>query len=198
MPPTPNAAPTDSTSTPPPTSSGEKARPAKPLLVRRLRTAPINPLNPKLALRGETDAERFTPPAKTHASDAGLDLVSTTHVLVHPGTEARIAHNLSIALPPNTIGLIMPRSSTLQRKGLIVIPGVLDPGFRGEVQTVVYNAKHAHRVQVQSGERLSQLLILPLIPVEVSVVDALPESDRGEAGFGSSGGFGGPVDGPAK
>lgn len=166
--------------------SSSTSRPPKPLLVKRLRSVPRDNGKP---LRGELEAERFTPPSKTHPSDAGLDLTSTSHILIAPGTEARISHNLAIALPPNTIGLILPRSSTLQSKGLIVIPGVLDPGFRGEVQTVVYNSKHAHRVQIQSGERLSQLLVLPLIPVEVTVVESLPESDRGEAGFGSSGGY---------
>jgi dUTP pyrophosphatase len=142
-------------------------------------------------------------PVRSHPDDAGLDLTASNFVNIHKWTSSRIPHNIAVAIPQGYFGLIIGRSSAMQNKGLIVLPGVIDPGFRGEVQTVVFNA-YQRTIQVQPGERISQLLILPLhalratmVPVPapepkappVDPVTLLPASDRGKTGFGSTGGY---------
>lgn len=130
-------------------------------------------------------------PHRQYAGDAGLDLEVSQYQAVMPGATVRLPHNIAVELPPSTFGIIVPRSSTLPNKGLVVMTGIIDPGFRGEVQTVVYNPTK-RTVTVNSNERLSQLLVLPLLSVtveEVSDPESLSKSDRGEAGFGSSGGL---------
>lgn len=158
------------------------------LQIQRLRSAPLDPKSGK-PLRSEASGEAFTPPTRTHPTDAGIDLTASSLITIGPGLSARISHNFSCAIPDGMFAIILPRSSTLQAKGLIVIPGVIDPGFRGEVQTVVFNPTQ-RPVQVQAGERLSQLCLYPFLPVGVEVVADLPPApDRGDKGFGSSGGF---------
>jgi len=130
-------------------------------------------------------------PRRQYKGDAGLDLEVSQYQLVMPGATVRLPHNIAVEVPIGTFGIVVPRSSTLPNKGLLVMIGILDPGFRGEVQTVVYNPTK-RSVAVNSDERLSQLLVLPLLSVTVEEVDApesLSKSDRGEAGFGSSGGL---------
>lgn len=147
--------------------------------------------DPKTERRSSSDL--FSLPERSHPEDVGLDLRACQHVLVGTGLSARISHNLAVALPPDTFGLILPRSSTLANKGLIVVPGVIDPGFRGEVQTVVYNAG-LRTAQVVAGERLSQLIVLPVLKVAVEEAETLPAvGARGERGFGSSGGYSEPA-----
>lgn len=137
------------------------------------------------------DSKSAKLPRRQYGGDAGLDLEVSQYQLVMPGATVRLPHNIAVELPTGAFGMIVPRSSTLPNKGLLVMTGIIDPGFRGEVQTVVYNpTKRA--VAVNSDERLSQLLVLPLLSVTVEEVtdpESLSKSDRGEAGFGSSGGL---------
>lgn len=180
----------NSQSSPPPSKPQQDQAGGSPstLRVLRIRSAPLDPKSGK-PLRSEASGEAFTPPSRTHPTDAGIDLVSSSLITIGPGLSARISHNFSCAIPDGLFAIILPRSSTLQAKGLIVMPGVIDPGFRGEVQTVVLNPTQ-RPVQVQAGERLSQLCLFPFAPIGVEVVTTLPEApDRGDKGFGSSGGF---------
>lgn len=112
-------------------------------------------------------------------------------MVIGAGSSARLPHNLTVAFPEGFYGLIVPRSSTLANKGLIVISGTIDPDFHGELQTVVFNATN-HSVQVLERERLSQLLVLPLNILRVVETDlaSMPKGEsRGALGWGSSGGF---------
>lgn len=183
----------NSQSSPPPSGAGSSGQTAIPtskssLQVQRLRSAPLDAKTGK-PLRSESSGESFTQPSRTHPTDAGIDLVASSLITIGPGLSARISHNFSCAIPDGLFAIILPRSSTLQAKGLIVMPGVIDPGFRGEVQTVVFNPTQ-RPVQVQSGERLSQLCLFPFMAIGVEVVADLPPApDRGDKGFGSSGGF---------
>lgn len=145
---------------------------------------------PCVAVARFDDNGTYTPPTRSYAGDAGLDLYVSRFVPVAPHQIARIPHNLILAMPPGYYGQIVPRSSTLFKLRLIVIPGVIDRDFRGEVQTVVYNAGST-AVMVNEGVRISQLLIhrlheFPLreLPKEDLLLDF--PSVRGEAGFGSS------------
>lgn len=134
-------------------------------------------------------------PSRSHPDDAGLDLTVSRYAEVGAGAKVLLAHNFGIAIPDGYFGQIVPRSSAMHQLGLVVQTGTIDSGYRGEVQTLVFNPTNK-RVPVQEGMRISQLLILPVVAVEFVRSDKLPPSaTRGEKGFGSTGGFG--KDGPA-
>lgn len=140
---------------------------------------------------GEDDSGENEPhhePVRQHDQDAGLDLVCTRHVQINPDHRALIPHNIRIALPPGHYGQIVPRSSTFHKTGLLVLNGVLDAGYRGEIQTVVFNTGK-RMVHLHPGDRVSQLLVQRVIPVHFELVeeDDMIPGDRGEAGFGSTG-----------
>ena|SRR5688500_17636051 len=135
--------------------------------------------------------EPYTAPRRSYPDDAGFDLVVSRYTVVGPKATVRLPHNLVLAPPPRYYCTIVPRSSTLTRLGLIVLPGLVDPGYRGEVQTVVYNPR-ASSVMVNAGERVSQFLIQRQHLVEVADAASLKTlleerpGSRGEAGFGST------------
>lgn len=137
-------------------------------------------------------------PKRSYGSDAGLDLLVSRYTTIYTGTRVRIPHNLAVAIPEGYFGLVLPRSSTFHEKGLIIHSGIIDPGYRGEVMTIAYNPG-MKSVYIGEGERVSQLLILPLIKLDVVDVRELKKmtpGERGEKGFGSTGGFGaGPTTG---
>jgi len=124
-------------------------------------------------------------PSRSYDGDCGYDLyVSSLHIC-DPLTHTNIAHNIKIQLPPDTWGWLTARSSTLRDKGLIVQGGVIDGSFRGEVLTQVFNPT-ADEIMVEEGDRISQLILMPLITPAVVAVDELDQTDRGGRGFGSS------------
>ena len=126
--------------------------------------------------------------------DAGLDLVCAESALLHSGETANIACGTALALPEGTFGMVMARSSTWAKRGLMVMPGIIDNGWRGEMRVLVYKpvvfGTHNHVEHVKRGDRLAQLLVLPLprnMSVEEVALDELPPAERGTSGFGSSG-----------
>lgn len=131
--------------------------------------------------------------APPYPTDCGLDLVTATTVVVHEGQTVDIPCGIRIALPPGTFGWVTPRSSTWKKWGLMVIPGIIDEGWRGELFTLVYRPPLPRNgewtVAVPKGTRLAQLVVLPNLLSSIDVIqsDSLPDSDRGERGFGSSG-----------
>ena len=130
--------------------------------------------------------EEFVIPAARIRGDAGLDLSVSRYAMVDKDQVAHLSTNVAVALPSGYYGLVLPRSSTLWRKGLYVSPGVIDNGYRGEVMIVVRN-ESGKPVVVQVGERVAQLLVLPLPAVRVAEIGALDKGTRGSAGFGSTG-----------
>lgn len=132
--------------------------------------------------------------APPYPSDCGLDLVTSEDAVVRRSSWANIPCGVAVALPTNTFGYIVARSSTWLRYGIIVIPGVIDEGWRGQLFTMAYRpalafSHYDYNPIIPKGTRLSQLLVLPNLvkSVRVTPVDELPPSDRGERGFGSSG-----------
>lgn len=120
-----------------------------------------------------------------YANDVGHDLPVASYTEVRPGTKVQLRHNLAVAIPEGAFGLILPRSSTFVRTGLVVIPGVIDPGYRGEVMTIIHNPTNSV-VFLTEGDYVSQILILPYLPARFYDTKKLPPSERGERGFGSS------------
>ena len=121
-------------------------------------------------------------PCKAHPTDAGYDLYASEDVLLWGNRPKKVATDIFMALPINTVGDIRPRSS-LNAKGVHVAYGTVDSGYRGELKVVM----SAPFYKVHKGDKIAQLVILPLAKAAPEVVMELPPSDRGEGGFGSTG-----------
>jgi dUTP pyrophosphatase len=138
-------------------------------------------------MRPTDDDETFTPPSRQHLDDVGLDLTCSRYLAIQPSTRALIPHNLKVQFPAGHFGLILPRSSALHLKGLIVQTGTIDPGYRGELRTVIYNPT-GKAIHIEPGESLSHLVVLPFVAVPVLEVEVLDENtERGSGAFGSTG-----------
>ncbi|PKF69207.1 dUTP diphosphatase [Corynebacterium mastitidis] len=127
-------------------------------------------------------------PTRAHPGDAGLDLQARALVRLHPGIRTAIPTGVQVAIPEGHVGYITPRSGIAARYGLTVLnaPGTIDAGYRGEIEVLLVN--HENReVWVERGDRIAQLVIHPIITPEVKLVDALPATERGKGGFGSTG-----------
>ncbi len=128
-------------------------------------------------------------PRAQHEGDAGLDLRSTTDVVVEPGERAMVPTGLAVAIPAGHAGLVFPRSGLASRHGLTLsnAPGLIDAGYRGEIICAVVNLDRSKAVTISSGDRVAQLLVVVVPVVAPGWTDELPDSDRGDGGFGSTG-----------
>ena len=130
------------------------------------------------------------PPARTRQGDAGYDLHCVAPFQLWPGRRATVPTGVAIAVPEGVAGLVVPRSGLASRYGVTVVngPGLIDPNYRGEVKVVLVNLGD-ELYRGEEGDRIAQLMLVPCLTPEVSVVDRLAATgdERGEAGFGSSG-----------
>jgi dUTP pyrophosphatase len=128
-------------------------------------------------------------PERAHPGDAGLDLASNLDVEVPPGERAMIPTGLAVAIPEGHAGLVLPRSGLASRHGLTLAnaPGLIDPGYRGEVMIAVVNLDRNEPVKIARGDRIAQLVVVPVDQIEPASVEELPPTTRGEGGFGSTG-----------
>jgi dUTP diphosphatase len=127
-------------------------------------------------------------PRRAYPGDAGLDLAAAEGVELGPGERAIVPTGLAVAIPDGYAGFVQPRSGLAAEHGLSVVnaPGLIDSGYRGEVRVVLLNTDRERTFSVQAGMRIAQLVVLPVPELEVDEVEELPESERGERGFGSS------------
>ena len=127
-------------------------------------------------------------PRHAYAGDAGLDLSACERVVLGPGERALVPTGVAVALPPGYAGYVQPRSGLAIDHGITIVntPGLVDSGYRGELRIILLNTDGEHAFTVEQGMRIAQLVIVPVPPVELRVVDELPDSERGERGFGSS------------
>lgn len=127
-------------------------------------------------------------PTTAHAGDAGVDLFARVDTDLEPGEWAMVPTGIAVAIPVGYAGLVAPRSGLAARHGISVVngPGVVDAGYRGEIQAILIN-HGASRVELRRGDRIAQLVIVPVAATELMEVAELPDSDRGEGGFGSTG-----------
>jgi dUTP pyrophosphatase len=127
-----------------------------------------------------------TLPTRGHADDAGLDLYALEDGVLLPNGGIMARTGIAIALPEKTVGLVADRSS-MAKKGVKTAGGVIDAGYRGEIQIVMRNLT-ATEFRFAKGERIAQLLILPCFTPAVIESDTLgEETTRGAGGFGSTG-----------
>jgi dUTP pyrophosphatase len=127
-------------------------------------------------------------PARAYAGDAGLDLSACERVELAPGERALVPTGLAVAIPDGYAGYVQPRSGLAAKHGISIVntPGLIDSGYRGELQVSLVNHDLAETFVVEPGMRIAQLVILEVPPVELVEVDELPESERAGRGFGSS------------
>jgi dUTP pyrophosphatase len=127
-------------------------------------------------------------PERAYAGDAGLDLSACEGVELGPGERAVVATGLAVAIPEGYAGFVQPRSGLAARHGIAVVnsPGLIDSGYRGEIRVVLLNTDRERTWTAEAGERIAQLVVLPVPEVELLEVEELPGSERGVRGFGSS------------
>ena len=127
-------------------------------------------------------------PGRAYAGDAGLDLSACDRVELPPGERALVPTGLAVAIPDGYAGFVQPRSGLAARHGITIVntPGLIDSGYRGELQVALLNTDRGASFVVEPGMRIAQLVILPIPELELVEVDELPESERGVRGFGSS------------
>jgi dUTP pyrophosphatase len=128
-------------------------------------------------------------PAYARPGDAGADLVSTETFVLAPGERRLVGTGLRIALPDGYVAFVVPRSGLAAKHGITIVnaPGTVDAGYRGEIKVALLNTDADEPYEVHVGDRIAQLVVMPVPAVSFTRVDELPESVRGQAGFGSSG-----------
>jgi dUTP diphosphatase len=127
-------------------------------------------------------------PSQAYGGDAGLDLVACEGVVLGPGDRAVVPTGIAVEIPDGYAGFVQPRSGLAAQHGVGVVnsPGLIDSGYRGEIQVVLLNTDRAQPFTVEPGMRIAQLVVLPVASVRLVEVEALATSDRGARGFGSS------------
>ncbi|MBL7995973.1 dUTP diphosphatase [bacterium] len=136
--------------------------------------------------------QRIHPDAKlpeyAHPGDAGLDLFSIEETVIKPGESKVIGTGIIIELPENTEAQIRPRSGLALKHQITVLnsPGTIDHGYRGQIGVILIN--HGNKTfTVESGMKIAQMVITPVLSVNIVDSKDLTESKRGEGGFGSTG-----------
>ena len=128
-------------------------------------------------------------PTRAHPTDAGLDLAAseTTHVVPGPNPTL-VPTGVAVAIPEGHVGILAARSSLATKKSMTLANGVgiIDSDYRGEIKIPIIPLDGCHNL-IQAGQKIAQLIILPIALPTVEVVSMLPESARGLGGFGSTG-----------
>ena len=124
------------------------------------------------------------------AGDAGLDLHAAEPAVIGAGERAAIGTGIAVEIPDGHAGLVLPRSGNALRHGIALVnaPGLIDSGYRGEIRVLLLNTDREHDFEIEPGDRIAQLLVVPFAAVEPVEAIELSESERGAGGFGSSGG----------
>ena len=127
-------------------------------------------------------------PERAYSGDAGLDLSTCEPLRLEPGERAVVSTGLAVAIPEGFAGFEQPRSGLAARHGIAVVnsPGLIDAGYRGEIRVVLLYPDRESAFVAEAGERIAQLVVLPVPEVELLELDELPASERGVRGFGSS------------
>ncbi len=128
-------------------------------------------------------------PSPAHPGDAGFDLYAAQEMTLAPGERTAMPTGIAVALPEGYAGWVVPRSGLAARHGVSIVnaPGLVDAGYRGEVKVLLVNLDPKEAVTLRRGERIAQLVVQRVEGIAVVEVGELPDSARGEGGFGSTG-----------
>ncbi|HWL02288.1 MAG TPA: dUTP diphosphatase [Microbacteriaceae bacterium] len=137
---------------------------------------------PVLISSGET-------PTYAHPGDAGADLHAAEALVIEPGRRATVGTGVSIALPDGYVAFVVPRSGLAAKRGITIVnaPGTVDAGYRGELRVTLLNTDLDEAFEIAVGDRIAQLIVMPVSRAEFVRVETLPGSHRGDGGFGSTG-----------
>lgn len=128
-------------------------------------------------------------PSYSHPGDAGADLSSSESLTLAPGERATVGTGVSIALPAGFVAFVVPRSGLAAKHGITVVnsPGTVDAGYRGEIKVTLLNTDSSVPFDIAAGDRIAQIIVMPVTQARFIPVEKLPLSERGESGFGSTG-----------
>lgn len=126
-------------------------------------------------------------PTRAHEYDAGLDLYAREDVILRPCTRAVLDTGVHVDIPRGYVGLITSKSGLMAKEG-ITCRGTIDSGYVGSIRAVLFNHSREN-VYIRKNQKITQLVILPIITPELELVDSLEDTERGEGGFGSTGSF---------
>lgn len=134
-------------------------------------------------------SDKATLPTRAHDNDAGLDLYAAEDAGIASGARVSVGTGLAVAIPDGLAGLVLPRSGLALKHGVTLVnsPGLIDPGYRGEVRVLLLNTDQARDYHCTPGDRIAQLLLVPIAAASPIRADELDSSIRGAGGFGSSG-----------
>ena len=127
-------------------------------------------------------------PTRAHPTDAGLDLAASETTQVAPRVVTLVPTGIAVAIPEGHVGILAARSSLAAKKSMTLANGVgvIDSDYRGEIKAPIIPLDGCHNL-IQAGQKIAQLIILPIAAPAVEVVSVLPDSERGNGGFGSTG-----------
>lgn len=128
-------------------------------------------------------------PSYAQPGDAGADLRSVEALVLGPGERALVSTGLRFALPDGYAAFVVPRSGLAVKHGISIVnsPGTIDAGYRGEIKVPLINLDRHEPFEIAPGDRIAQLIVMPVSRARFVPVSELPESTRGEGGFGSTG-----------
>ena len=126
-------------------------------------------------------------PTRAHELDAGYDLYSREDAVIYHGDSHCFDTGVHVQIPAGYVGMVKSKSG-LNVKYNLTSEGVIDAGYNGSIVVKLYNHGHA-AVRIENGQKISQLVIMPIITPELELVYSLEDTDRGAGGFGSTGKF---------
>ena len=128
-------------------------------------------------------------PTRAHPGDAGLDLVAVTRLELAPGERGIVDTGVAVGIPDGHAGFLLRRSGLAANHGVTVLnaPGLIDSGYRGELKVILLNTDREETFVVEPGERVAQLVVLPIGLFEPLEVEQLDSTERGHGGHGSTG-----------
>lgn len=128
-------------------------------------------------------------PQFAHPGDAGADLYASESLTIAAGERATVGTGISLALPNGFVAFVVPRSGLAAKHGITVVnsPGTVDAGYRGEIRVTLLNTDAHEDFRIEIGDRIAQIIVMPLTTPRFVPVETLPGSHRGEGGFGSTG-----------
>ena len=126
-------------------------------------------------------------PTRAHEADAGYDLYATEGCTIFPGNSKVFDTGVHVQIPMGYVGMVKSKSGLNVKHG-ITSEGVIDSGYTGSICVKLYN-HGLNPVSIEIGQKISQLVIMPILTPELELVDELEDTDRGSGGFGSTGAF---------
>ena len=125
------------------------------------------------------------PPTRAHSTDAGLDLYAMHGGCVKAGQTATFHTGVHVQLPKGTAGVLLPKSGLMTRKDILTF-GLVDEGYDGEIMVHMFNEGTTDQT-IKAGDKISQMIVVPVLYEPVEIVDSITGGDRGSSGFGSTG-----------